>query len=185
LRPSGGNATALWNHDCMAWKDKAKAMVKGGNPATAVSGPQVWRLGHGDEIALEVNRKYLSTEVANDLMGAGPMTDYAESVVDILMFRDETSEYEDSVRLELPDGRLIGWISKADSETACQLIEHIAQARDRRERRLPIRLMVSLACEAFWPNYEDGDDPTNPAVRGVDFDLFEVQIQNPIQAEML
>ena len=169
----------------MAWKDKAKVILQGGNPPTTTPGPQVWRLGHGDEITLEVNRKNLSTEVANDLMGTGPTTSYAESVVDIPIFRDETSEYQDSVRLELPDGRLIGWITKADSETACQLIEHIAQARDRKERRIPIRLMVSLACEAFWPNYEDGDDPTNPAVRGVDFDLFEVQIQNPIQAEML
>ena len=22
----------MWDHDCMSWKDKAKAMVKGGNP---------------------------------------------------------------------------------------------------------------------------------------------------------
>ena len=115
----------------------------------------------------------------------GPATGYFSELVDVLMFRNRTSENEDSVRVDLPDGRLIGWITKADSETACQLIEHIAQARDRRERRLPIRLMVSLACEAFWPNYEDGDDPTDPDVRGVDFDLFEVQIQDPIQAEMI
>jgi hypothetical protein len=175
----------------MSWKDKAKAMVKGGNPAPAVSGPQVWELAHGDEdetstIVLEVNREHLSTVVANDLVGTGPTTDAFSELVEVLMFRDETSEFEDSVRVELPDGRLVGWITKADSKTACELIEFIAQSRDRRERGLPIRLMVSLCCEGWWPDYEDGDDPTDPDVGGIEFEVFEVQIQDdPMQAEML
>ena len=73
----------------MSWKDKAKAMVKGGNPTPAVSGPQVWELAHGDEdetstIVLEVNREHLSTEVANDLTGTGPTTDAFSELVDVL-----------------------------------------------------------------------------------------------------
>jgi len=172
----------------MSWKDKAKAMVKGGNPAPAVSGPQVWELAHGDEdetstIVLKVNREHLSTEVANDLMGTGPTTDNFSELVDVLMFRNRTSENEDSVRVDLPDGRLIGWITKADSKTACQVIDLIAQSRDRRERDLPIRLMVSLCCEGY---YEDGDDPTDPGGGGIEFEVFEIQIQDdPMQATML
>jgi len=99
------------------------------------------------------------------------------------MFRNKTSENEDSVRVDLPDGRLIGWITKADSKTACQVIDFIAQSRDPKERRLAIALMVSLYCEGY---YEDGDDPTDPDVRAVEFELFEIQIQDdPIQATML
>jgi hypothetical protein len=172
----------------MTWKDKAKAMVKGGNPAPAVSGPQVWELAHGDEeetstIVLEVNREHLSTEVANDLTGAGPVTGYFSELVDALMFRNKTSENEDSVQVDLPDGRLIGWITEADSKTACEVIDFIAQSRDPKERRLAIALMVSLSCEGY---YEDGDDPTDPDVQGIEFEVFEVQIQDdPMQATML
>ena len=175
----------------MSWKDKAKAMVKGGNPALAVSGSQVWELAHGDEdetstIVLEINREHLSTEVANDLTGTGPTTDAFSELVDVLMFRNRTSENEDSVRVDLPDGRLIGWITKDDSKTACEVIDFIAQSRDPKERRLAIAVMVSLCCEGWWPDYEDGDDPTDPDVRAVKFEVFEVQIQDdPMQAEML
>ena len=172
----------------MSWKDKAKAMVKGGNPAPAASGPQVWELAHGDEdetstIVLEVNREHLSTEVVDDLIGTGTPGDAFTELVDVLMFRNKTSENEDSVRVDLPDGRLIGWITKADSKTACEVIDFIAQSRDPKERRLAIALMVSLSCEGY---YEDGDDPTDPDVRGIEFEVFEVQIQDdPMQAEML
>jgi hypothetical protein len=172
----------------MSWKDKAKAMVKGGNPAPAVSGPQVWELAFGDEddtstIVLEVNREHLSTEVVNDLTGTDPTTDNFSELVDVLMFRNKTSENEDSVRVDLPDGRLIGWITKADSNTACQVIDFIAQSRDPKERRLAIALMVSLYCEGY---YEDGDDPTDPDGGGIEFEVFEVRIQDdPMQATML
>ena len=172
----------------MSWKDKAKAMVKGGNPAPAVSGPQVWELAHGDEeetstIVLEVNREHLSTEVVNDLTGTDPTTDNFSELVDVLMFRNKTSENEDSVRVDLPDGRLIGWITKADSKTACQVIDFIAQSRDPKERRLAIALMVSLYYEGY---YEDGDDPTDPDGGGIEFELLEVRIQDdPMQATML
>ena len=178
----------MCDHDCMSWKDKAKAMVKGGNPAPAVSGPQVWELAFGDEdddstIVLEVNREHLSTEVVNDLTGTDPAPDNFSELVDVLMFRNRTSENEDSVRVDLPDGRLVGWITKADSNTACQVIDFIAQSRDPKERRLAIALMVSLYCEGY---YEDGDDPTDPDGGGIEFELLEVRIQDdPMQATML
>ena len=172
----------------MSWKDKAKAMVKGGNPAPAVSGPQVWELAHGDEdepstIVLKVNREHLSPEVVNDLPGTDPTADNFSELVDVLMFRNRTSENEDSVRVDLPDGRLIGWITKADSKTACQVIDFIAQSRDPKERHVAIALMVSLYYEGY---YEDGDDPTDPDGGGIEFEMFEIQIQDdPMQATML
>ena len=175
----------------MSWKDKAKAMVKGGNPAPAASGPQVWELAHGDEdetstIVLEVNREHLSTEIVDDLIGTGSPGDAFTELVEVLMFRNKTSENEDSVRVDLPDGRLIGWITKADSKTACQVIDFIAQSRDPKERRLAIALMVSLCCEGWWPDYKDDEDREDVDVRGVEFELFEIQIQDdPMQAEML
>ena len=43
--------------------------------------------------------------------------------------------------------------------------------------------MVSLSCEGY---YEDGDDPTDPDGGGIEFEVFEVQIQDdPMQAQML
>ena len=88
--------------------------------------------------------------------------------------------------MDLPDGRLIGWITKADSKTACQVIDFIAQSRDPKERRLAIALMVSLCCEGEWPDYEEGEHREDVDVRGVEFELFEIQIQDdPIQATML
>ena len=175
----------------MSWKDKAKAMVKGGNPAPAVSGPQVWELAFGDEdddstIVLQVNREHLSTEVVDALIGTGTLGDAFTELVEVLMFRNKTSENEDSVRVDLPDGRLIGWITKADSKTAGQVIDFIAQSRDPKERRLAIALMVSLCCDGWWPDYEEGEHREDTDVPGVEFELFEIQIQDdPMQAEML
>jgi hypothetical protein len=76
-----------------------------------------------------------------------------------------------------------GMMLFADSKTACEVIDFIAQSRDPKERRLAIALMVSLYCEGY---YEDGDDPTDPAGGGIEFELSEVRIQDdPMQATML
>jgi len=191
--PSGATVTALWDNDGMAWKDRAKAVLRGGLPdegagqqaARSPGTPEVYRIGHEEDIVLDVNRKYLSTEVANVLMGEGLSEDSVDGDREVMMFRDETSQYEDSVRVELPDGRLVGWVTKADSETACLVIDSVSKARSRSSQRHPVRLLVTLYIDGFWPNYESGDDPNDPDVRGVDFDVFEIQIQDPIQAELL
>ena len=54
---------------------------------------------------------------------------------------------------------------------------------DQRNNDLKSALMVSLSCEGY---YEDGDDPTDPDGGGIEFEVFEVQIQDdPMQATML
>ena len=159
-----------------ATADKAKPRPPGG--------PDVYRLADFDDIVLKINKKHMADGLARELAGGRPSTESFEDEIQVLMFRDESSDLKNSVRVEMPDGRLVGWVTKAGSEKACLIIDSVDQARPKRSRGSGIRLEVTLYYEGCWSEYMDGDDPDDPEVQDIDFDDFEIQIADPIEATL-
>lgn len=91
------------------------------------------RLARGDE-ELGVNLKHISEKAATELLGKRAFD--GERRKTCVMFRDPTSKFPDSVRVETSGGHLVGWVLKNQSKAACQLLDATTKALRKSKRTL-------------------------------------------------
>lgn len=92
------------------------------------------RLAGGGE-AFGVNLKYVSEAAATELLGKRAFD--GEKRKTCVMFRDPTSNFPDSVRVETLGGHLVGWVLKNHAKAACQVLDATTKAlrKSKRARR--------------------------------------------------
>jgi len=136
-------------------------------------------LAAGSQIELETNLKYISSEAEKELLG-NRENDEIEKSVKVLMHRDIQSQFKNSVRLVTQKGHLIGWVSKADSDLACKVIDETSKAALKEwKKELKGRFLyfeVSARVEGYVNR--DGSD--------VDCGLDDVviRIKDPVSADL-
>jgi hypothetical protein len=121
--------------------------------------PLVCVLTHGTDIEIGVNKQHASMVALQYLIGAPDEAGDISRQVPVWMWRDDTSQYPDSVRVETPTGELVGWVLKDDSTLACQIVDQIGEVVPRSEPRAVGRRIifeVIAEVEAYW---EPGDEP--------------------------
>ena len=91
------------------------------------------RLAGGSE-EFGVNLKYVSEAAAIELLGKRAFD--GEKRKTCVMFRDPTSNFPDSVRVETLGGHLVGWVLKNHSKTACQILDATTKALRKSKRSL-------------------------------------------------
>ena len=129
----------------------------------------VFRLTAGSQIQLNVN---VHADEATEVKLLGRKRDeYVERTVRAVVYYDDESQYAGSVRVELPSGELVGWITKADQRLANKLLDGVSKARKRRDRKRPLVLEVSMRVEG-----ERGDD-------FADLDEVVVRVKDPVEAK--
>jgi len=158
-----------------------------GTPPPPLAEPLVAiRLKSGRGITLEVNTQHIADEVVRELLGR-PREDEIERSVRGWMMRDTTSQYPDSVRIETSERNLIGWVIKAQSYYACELIHQVSQAMGQADKSVKGRgaaCEVSLWVEGSWDKDEEIDPDTGkPYGWTGDVHTVEVRIAAPVALE--
>lgn len=133
--------------------------VQGTAPPPATGAPYIAKLKRGPNIVLHVNTKHATDQAVRELLGRRKEDDdEVERTVRGYVFRDLQSPYPDSVRVETAKGELVGWVVKANSYYACELINQVGDhlAGDPVYRGRAPKLSVSMFIEGAWEE-EDGD----------------------------
>jgi len=130
----------------------------------------VFRLTAGSQVQLRVN-VHADEATEGKLIGR-KREEWVERSVRAVIYYDTGSEYAGSVRVELPTGELVGWITKADQKLAGNLLDSVSKARKRRDRKRPLVLDVSLRVEG--ERHDDGM---------VDLDEVAVRVKDPVEAK--
>jgi len=126
------------------------------------------------DIEFDLNLSRLAESEAEALLGKKRKNaEVEERRVQVLVSRDTASKFKNSVKVELSDGRFVGWVSKDDSDNACTIIDGVAKLRKRRDRDKGIRLQVTLEVEGEW---EDGDPYIHDA---------RLLIKEPVNAKLI
>jgi hypothetical protein len=95
-----------------------------------------------------------------------------ERCLQVFISRDTDTRFKNSVRVDLSDGRPLGWIGKHDADDACTIIDGVAKLRKRWDRAKEIRLQVTLEVDGEW---EDGEPYVSRAT---------IQIKEPVNAKL-
>ena len=94
--------------------------------------------------------------------------------IDVRVFRDLDSQFDDSVRVTLVDGRSIGWIKKEDSENMCVILDSLVEARHKKLRHRPVVCQIEVYIEGTRD--EEGEYRWEP---------FDIHIAEPVSAEQI
>ena len=127
---------------------------------------------------LEVNKKNSTDAALAELLGS--RTFDGDVTKDLVVFRDPTSEFKDSVRVETENGHLVGWIRKSDSKQACQILDTATKALQKSKRRLK---RSSFAFHVTADVYGSVERESRETFRGLD--AVEVLIQDPVEVRVL
>ena len=146
-------------------------------PAAAASGLQAGlvpvRLAGGG-VEFGVNLKYVTEEAAVELLGKRAFD--GEKRKTCVAFRDPTSQFRDSVRVETLRGHLVGWVLKGDSKAACQILDATTKALRKSKRSLRKQSFAFHISAAVEGEVIEGE----AFVASV-----ELRIKNPVTAEVL
>jgi hypothetical protein len=96
-----------------------------------------------------------------------------ERRLQVFISRDTDAKSKNSVRVDLSDGRPLGWIGKHDAENVCVIIDGVSKLRKRRDRSKDIRLQATLEVDGEW---EDGEPYISRAT---------IQIKEPVNAKLV
>lgn len=143
---------------------------------TRADPPLVCVVGQGSEIELGVNKQHATAAAVKYLLGRPDEDGDISREVPLWMWRDLTSQFDDSVRVETPTGELVGWVLKADSPLACDVVDQISDAVPKSEPRASGRrliLEVTAEVEGYW---EFEDEPELLSVM--------LQIKEPAEVEL-
>ena len=144
------------------------------NPESAVV-----TLAAGNQIELETNLKYVSSEAEKELLG-NRENDEIEKSVKVLMHRDTQSQFKNSVRLVTQKGHLIGWVSKSDSDLACKVIDETSKAALKEWKKELKGRFIYFEVSARVEGYVNRDGPDVDC--GLD-DLV-IRIKDPVSADI-
>ena len=91
----------------------------------------------------------------------------------VFMFKDDQSQYANSVKVTLGTGEMIGWIRKDDSETAVAILEGLKANLGKSKRNKTAVAKVSVDVNGYW---DEGD----PCVES-----FTIFIASPVEARII
>ena len=90
--------------------------------------------GAKGRVEFGVNTKNATDAAHNELLGKRSSAEGKRKTV--VLFRDPTSRYRDSIRVETPNGELVGWIYKNDSKQAGKMLDTLAKGIRKSKRSL-------------------------------------------------
>ena len=134
-------------------------------------GADVYRLAAGEEMALAVN-VHVDDGTADKLIRNKRDGQVVRSVTAV-MFYDEGSQHPGSVRIELPSGEIVGWVTRGDQKLAGKVLDAVSKARRRRDRNHPLVLEVSAQIVGARSK------------EGVEIDSVTIPIASPVEATPL
>ena len=131
----------------------------------------------------EMNMKGLTDEVAGLILkklSPSSMSDAqnkefveVDGEIAVFMFKDDQSQYANSVKVTLGTGEMIGWIRKGDSETAVAILEGLKANLGKSKRNKTAVAKVSVDVNGYW---DEGD----PCVES-----FTIFIASPVEARII
>lgn len=156
----------------------------GTQPKTDPEGRVVVKLKGGTPgVSFGVNQSRLDGELANKLAGKVNEDEEFNKSVKVRIRADRNSQYANSVLVETIDSKFLGWILKDDSEKASAVLQEIGEAMINIAPELQgseFTFEVSARIEGYWNEVsEDG-----PEEWEADFELFEIRIKAPVEAEV-
>ncbi len=153
----------------------------GTGPQRDLKNRVVAKLASGSQLVFSVNKQHVTGEALKYLMGKPKEDDEVSRSVRLRMFRDDESQFANSVKLETPRGDLVGWILKADSDLACKLIDQLddaLKAHDPALRGERIVFDVSAKVSGYSMMPEDEDDEP------YDLEEVEIRIKDPVEMDV-
>ena len=131
-----------------------------------------------------VNKMHLDPDLAAKLAGKVNEDEEFAKSVKARVRPDKNSEYANSFIIETLDGKLIGWILKADSEEAASVFSQLDSAVRQSAPELGAKELtfeVSVRIEGSWNEVSEEGQPEEWEP---DFELMEIRIKVPVEVEV-
>ena len=157
---------------------------KGTQPKKDSEGRVIVKLKGGTPgVSFGVNQSRLDSELANKLAGKVSEDEDFNKSVKVRIRADRDSQYANSVLVETIDSKFLGWILKDDSEKASAVLQEIGEAMIKAAPELEgseFTFEVSARIEGYWNEVSE----EGPEEWEADFELFEIRIKAPVEAEV-
>lgn len=138
------------------------------------------KLAAGDQIRLGTNLQFATNAASLDLLGHRPK-DVNDKPVRVVLFRDPSSKFKNSVRLETFEGNLIGWVLKSDSDAACRMIDAVSkQALKEWKRKLKGESVIRFDVSALVSGVVERQKGN---LHGT-IEMMEIRVKDPVKGEI-